>query len=74
MIDIADLFQATTIVKLALSLMIFFYLIFLFVLINQIKRMNIVVSQATSSTVMLGVGIVFFAFAVLLFILAIVIL
>lgn len=74
MIDIADFFQPLVLTKLTLSLFFFLYLIFLFILINQIRRMNSVVSQATSSNLLFSAGIIQFAIAVLLLISVLVIL
>lgn len=74
MIDIADFFQPLALTKLILSLFFFLYLIFLFILINQIRRMNSVVSQATSSNLLFSAGIIQFAIAVLLLISVLVIL
>lgn len=74
MIDIADFFQPLVLTKLTLSLFFFLYLIFLFILINQIRRMNSVVSQATSSSLLFSAGIIQFAIAVLLLISVLVIL
>lgn len=72
--DINLLFDPAFLTKIVIIILLLLFTIFLFIVATQINRMNQVVRQTTSSTIIIGTGILLFLLTIVLFILALVIL
>lgn len=70
----AAFFQPAFLFKTLLGIGLFFFIVFAFVVFTQIKTMNRIVHQDTSSAVLEGVALVFLTSGVLLLIITIVVL
>lgn len=70
----AAFFQPAFLFKIVLGIGLFFFVVFAFVVFTQIRAMNRIVHQDTSSAVLEGVALVFLAAGVLLLIITIVVL